>query len=313
MNKQAANEKYNKYKSTDPFPDIPPALLNSADIEDYVVATGMIDPFDRDKLKSASYEGVIGGACRYWDDEGKLVDVYLVDEYQSFTLKPNSIAFVEISPKFKLPDYIAMRFNLKIKHVYRGLLLGTGPLVDPGFKGKIYIPLHNLTSNAYTLEYGEGLIWIEFTKVSNNVRWMSDEGLSRVGNYKPFNNQKVNKGIHYYLNQANGGRPIKSSIPDVIVESTKLVKKAERKTTILAGFSILGAIAVICSIFVLIYNSLAIQRDYIDKSEGMTDEIVLKLDGVDEIHANLTKEVERLSEELIELKSKLEKPVQDDN
>ncbi len=28
--------------------------------------------------------------------------------------------------------------------VYKGLLLGTGPIVDPGFVGKLYIPLHKL-------------------------------------------------------------------------------------------------------------------------------------------------------------------------
>ena len=40
------NDKFIKFKSVDPFPDIPPALLNSADIHSYVKTTGMIFPFD---------------------------------------------------------------------------------------------------------------------------------------------------------------------------------------------------------------------------------------------------------------------------
>jgi hypothetical protein len=46
-------------------------------------------------------------------------------------------------------------------------LLGTGPLVDPGFHGKLLVPLHNLTSDEYTIRGDEGLIWMEFTKTSH--------------------------------------------------------------------------------------------------------------------------------------------------
>jgi deoxycytidine triphosphate deaminase len=85
---------------------------------------------------------------------------------ETFVLRRNSIAFVQVEPVFRIPDYIALRFNLKILHVHRGILLGTGPLVDPGFVGNLYIPLHNLTDSDYTFKGGEGLIWMEFTKVS---------------------------------------------------------------------------------------------------------------------------------------------------
>ena len=40
-----------------------------------------------------------------------------------FTLEANSIAFVQVEPVFRLPDYIALRFNLKITHVHRGILI----------------------------------------------------------------------------------------------------------------------------------------------------------------------------------------------
>lgn len=55
----------------DPFPSIPPALLNSADIADYVIATQMIDPFDEGKLKSGSYEIPCGGEVTIWEADGK--------------------------------------------------------------------------------------------------------------------------------------------------------------------------------------------------------------------------------------------------
>ena len=55
---------------------------------------------------------------------------------EELTVGANSIVFVECDLDFRLPDFIALRFNLQIRHVHRGLLLGTGPLVDPGYRGK---------------------------------------------------------------------------------------------------------------------------------------------------------------------------------
>src|SRR4051812_47149000 len=100
-----------KYKSLDPFPDVPPALLNSADVADYVRETGMIWPFDPEKRKSASYEIALLGKCIWWDDGGKK-QVLEITRSTKFVLKANSIAFVTLEPLFRLPDYIALRFNL---------------------------------------------------------------------------------------------------------------------------------------------------------------------------------------------------------
>jgi len=49
-------------------------------------------------------------------------------------------------------------------------LLGTGPLVDPDYWGKLCIPLHNLTNLDYTIPRDEGLIWVEFTKTTSDPK-----------------------------------------------------------------------------------------------------------------------------------------------
>ena len=106
---------FERYKSEDPFPEIAPALLNSADIIDYVAATGMIHPFypEIGTLKTASYEVNLLGKCVYWNEEGEK-QVRIIEKGDEFTLKQNSIAFVTLEPMFRIPDYIALRFNLKI-------------------------------------------------------------------------------------------------------------------------------------------------------------------------------------------------------
>ena len=60
-NEDEAEAAYLTYRDLDPFPDIDSALLNAADIADYVAKTGMIFPFDLKRLGPASYEMVLGG------------------------------------------------------------------------------------------------------------------------------------------------------------------------------------------------------------------------------------------------------------
>lgn len=227
-----AGKKFRLWQNKDPFPLIDSALLNSADIVDYVETTGMIYPFypdaENEKLKPASYEINLLGLCVYWDENGEEKEVHL-EKGMEFKLPPNSIAFVTLEPTFRIPKYIALRFNLKITHVYRGLLLGTGPLVDPGFQGKLSIPLHNLTTNEYIFKGGEGLIWMEFTKLSYNKAWSKGEiQQDRKGNYVPFPIRKYEeyKNVKDYLKKADPKREIRSSIPKALFEAKKSAQDA---------------------------------------------------------------------------------------
>jgi deoxycytidine triphosphate deaminase len=165
LTREDATELFLKTRAADPFPEIQPSLLNSADIADYVRLTGMIVPFHPEKLKTASYEVKLLGKWTFVDEHGNVQRGEL-KEGEEFILRRNSIAFMTAEPFFQLPDYIALRHNLKISHVYKGLLVGTGPLIDPGFTGRISLPIHNLTESNYTLRGGDGIIWVEFTKLS---------------------------------------------------------------------------------------------------------------------------------------------------
>jgi deoxycytidine triphosphate deaminase len=159
---------YRRFVTTrrdDPFPEIPPALLHSAIVFEYIAATGML--FDArltpDTVKTASIDfDLLGQIVSYEGTERRTVDLQVGQE---FILRKNAIAFVTLRPYIQLPDYIALRFNLRITNVYRGLLLGTGPLVDPGFQGRLSFPLHNLTNNEYRFKGGDAIVTVEFTKV----------------------------------------------------------------------------------------------------------------------------------------------------
>lgn len=238
----------------DPFPSIPRALLSSEHVKAYVRQTGMIHPFAEGHLKSASYEVGAGGRFIYWDENGKKESKPVAKD-GTITLPPNSISFVQVGITFRLPQYIAVRFNLRITHVHRGLLLGTGPLVDPGFHGKLLIPLHNLTSDEYTIRGDEGLIWMEFTKTSHEAT----EGIVTnpvVEKFEATEARKNDQPPEYYFDRASKNRPIRSSIPGVVAEARSQAKdavdaaaRAERTNRIFAGGGLLAVAGLVIGLF----------------------------------------------------------------
>jgi deoxycytidine triphosphate deaminase len=301
-----AAARYELYRHRDPFPKIGPALLNSTEIIDYVATTGMIYPFrerndaGEEKLKPASYEVDLLGQITYWDDRGRKIERIIARD-ESITLPRNSIMFVQVEPYFRLPWYIALRFNLKIQHVYRGLLLGTGPLVDPGFKGPLYIPLHNLTDSSYDFRGGEGLIWMEFTKL--NWPPLPDElrayNPGRIGRFYPFPDRKLQRRtLNHYLAYASPHRPIRSSIPVEITTSVNAAKSASRAVKFVSVVSLvtaLGVGATIINLFLQTNRYVSdVRGDVVKRIEML--ETRLPLDVV--LPSDLLKRIEALERRL---------------
>lgn|GEM_PF-710348 len=61
-----------------------------------------------------------------------------------------------------LPSDMIGRFGLKSGFARRGLLASTGPQVDPGFDGKLFVSLLNLTPASHIVSYKETFLSIEF-------------------------------------------------------------------------------------------------------------------------------------------------------
>jgi deoxycytidine triphosphate deaminase len=243
-------------RNIDPFPVIPAALLSSEHIKAYAKQTSMIHPFceRRDRLKSASYEINPGGLFIYWDDVGRKIG-QKIEKGGTITLPENSISFVQLESELRLPHYIAVRFNLRITHVHRGLLLGTGPLVDPGFHGNILIPLHNLTSEKYVIRADEGLIWMEFTKTSHQTRTQSSSSRSPA-EFEGIEVRKNRQPPEYYFDKANKNRPIQSSIPRAItdarnraVSADQSARRAQRTNQIFFGIGVLAIAGTVVGLF----------------------------------------------------------------
>ena len=272
-----AESRFEQYKDSDPYPEIEPSLLNSADILSYVKATSCIYPFDEECLKGASYDVKILGEVIYWDEDGKKQSVLLEKKGDFFDLFPNSIAFVTLQPTFRIPYYLALRFNLKITHIYKGLLLGTGPLVDPGFVGKLSIPLHNLTSNTYRFSAYDELITMEFTKMSSNVLW-NKKSQERSEKYKE-NDIKANRRVSEYIGKAlqkDGLNTVISSIPAAMLESKKFVAKAENEARQTRNVVAIQSGVTIVTTCTLIMTCIGFSVNSVNKANDRYDKLIEK-------------------------------------
>jgi len=221
-------------KNKDPFPDIPPALLNSADIKDYAEKAFILSPFylDDEYFKPASYSIGFNGHYLYWDFvDGKTTRIEkTLKEGEILKIKSNSLVYIQLEPFIQLPNYLAARFNLQIKLVYRGLLLGTGPLVDPGWCGYLNIPLHNLTDIDCELKKGDQIIWMEFTKISPNAWHDSSVKNERKGIFVDFKRDSKNRELKDYVHMAEPNSPIQNSLPKVLDKYKGDIEKAVNET-----------------------------------------------------------------------------------
>ncbi|TIM21453.1 MAG: hypothetical protein E5Y74_13850 [Mesorhizobium sp.] len=260
------------WSHVDPYPKVAPSLLSQLEIEKYIKRAGLIYPFANERLKTASYEGRIGDRIFIYRPDGRRKEVLKENFFKGYLRVPaNSIVFVESDLTFHLPLYIGLRFNLQILHVHRGLLLGTGPLIDPGFTGKILIPLHNLTSADHYIKADEGLIWIEFTKTTY-------EFLNDIEKKVEFPDHKKGRDSEYWMNKAakdhlNGTTvPIETSIPKAITDaknSERIALKTRKLIETIGFWSILG-------IFVAV---MVFYDTYFRATYDKVDSVQRQLDG----------------------------------
>lgn len=254
----APADRYAAFHNQDPYHQIPPSLLHSGHLASYALACGMIEPFDREQLtKPATYLVTVEGECRYVDETGTTVRFYLSsnpaarqkhpDVRDYVRIAPNSVCFLTLAPEFRLPAYLGARFNLLIRDVYRGLLVGTGPLVDPGFTGRLSIPIHNFTSREYYFRADEGLVYFEFTKLG----WSNDPQSPPLPSWlpapidvqPPFPRSKTRRRtLDDYLTDATGGGPPASSIGAALHSTEKQVRQT---STLLRWFGIGGVVAAV--------------------------------------------------------------------
>jgi deoxycytidine triphosphate deaminase len=165
-----------EWKYEDPYPDEHGILLSNRIHELCERRLLISGHYQKQNLRPASYTLRIGED--YIDSEGNLRR--FTDDEDSFVFEKNSIVFVTIKEEFDLPYYIIARFNLRVNWVYDGVLLGTGPQVDPGFTGYLSCPLYNLTNADITIKHAQNFATIDFEKTTSLLANMSLEEKTKL-------------------------------------------------------------------------------------------------------------------------------------
>jgi deoxycytidine triphosphate deaminase len=156
-----------EWKYIDPKRDDPSrkGMLLSNEIEMFRKSDLLIsEGFKPENLRPAAYTLRIGS--KFVDSKGRIGKLD-ADKKNYFKMEPNSIVYVSTLEKLDLPYYIAARFNLRVKWVYKGILLGTGPQVEPGYRGYLSCPLYNLTDRPIKIEYAQDFATIDFERTTN--------------------------------------------------------------------------------------------------------------------------------------------------
>ena len=294
----------------DPLPDIEPALLNSVDIMRYVAAGCLIGEgdFDQSRVKTASYEMRFLGHLYHWEhiqNEGLRPRCEGITQDDKITIAKNSITYLWTKERLYLPEYIAARFNLHIRHVHRGILLGTGPLVDPGFGGRILIPLHNLTDKDYELVGGDGIVWVEFTKISRHGYWAPGSDEPR-GDLVKFPSKKVIDHARDYFEKAevtaSGG--VISAFKGALSQAEDAAKRAEREADSLKWKTwvhiVTGVVAILAILVAIWLGSINLLGRTVDRIHSTYDE------GVEDRMRQDRQRIDDLTRELKEIKVELE-------
>jgi hypothetical protein len=280
----------------DSFPDIPCALLHSGDVRRYALhgkpRERLFDPFDLKSQKSASYEVPFRGTAYWWKPDHSGMQDQTLEAGTTFEIPRNSIVFIRPMVEFIIPDFLALRFNLHIRLVHRGLLLGTGPLVDPGFQGRLLIPIHNLTDTPVHVNADDGFIWIEVTKVSTLTT-----GNPPVDNpdYTPFPDNKKAQEPWQYFRKANNNDPIRSSLPSIKQDAEEASRRVEGQISRLKIVGALGALVAVLTIGLALFQLFESTKQLVVSTQQIVQDSRAKND--DELR-RLSEKVEVLEKEL---------------
>ncbi len=149
----------------DPDKTSHPGLLLSDRIMFYCKKVNLIWPYDEQYVEPASYTLHAGNEYLIAVRPGQ-VESRNLEKEGKVVIPRNALIYIRFLEEVNIPHYMIARFNLRVTQVYRGLLLGTGPQVEPGYMGLLGCPIHNFTDEDKTIEFFEGLVTIDFEKTT---------------------------------------------------------------------------------------------------------------------------------------------------
>lgn len=143
--------------------DLQPGILVDSQIQEALDEHWLgIDPFDQDLLEPATYDLTIGSRCILTSE----TEVINLAERRTVIIQPFSLAFLESDEVLRLHPKLTGRIGLKRSLLSQGIVASTGPQLDPGFRGRLFVTLINFMDRPFFIEYKQPFISVEFHALS---------------------------------------------------------------------------------------------------------------------------------------------------
>ncbi len=124
-----------------------------------------IEPFAESSLQPASYDFRIGKQA-FASSTREKVDV---SQKGLIVIEPGDFAVVESIERVEFGQQTAAMLGLRSEYARQGLLLLSGPQIDPGFRGVLVMRLVNLAPNPIALPYEAPFLTAQFFHLAEPV------------------------------------------------------------------------------------------------------------------------------------------------
>jgi len=138
-------------------------ILTNGEIEEAIKKGEItISDFEDKGLQPATYDLRVGPQG-FTTTEKRIVRI---DQRGIFTLKPGDFGVLTTFEIVTLSRNIVARFGLKSRFSRMGLVPAVGPQIDPGFTGRLFVGLINLSPKDVVLTYQEPFCSVEFHRLA---------------------------------------------------------------------------------------------------------------------------------------------------
>ncbi len=117
-----------------------------------------IDPFDPEALEPATYDLSIGDAAVV-STIPRPVDLR---EQPLLMIEPFASALVHTDEVLYLSTRIVGRLGPRSNLLRHGIFVSTGPQIDPGFRGRLFVNLLNVTDHPFMIRHKSRFLTVEF-------------------------------------------------------------------------------------------------------------------------------------------------------
>ncbi|MGF6417055.1 deoxycytidine triphosphate deaminase [Stenotrophomonas sp. AN71] len=220
----------------------------------------LICPFSLENVRRSSYDLTVGEEY-YVGGSGPngVMSAESVAMGHSFKIPAHGLCFVLSAEAISLPYDLTAKVSLRMSHVYEGLVLTAQPPFDPGYRGRVIIMIHNLSSGERHIKRGDRVATMEFSRVIGLALDSDGEAPGKA--------HRSVSGIAQQLRQ-----PVQSGLNDLSDRASSLGKEIATLKTLGLAFAAL-LLAVVAIPAANIYSAL----------DQKIDELKKRLDSVESV------------------------------